>query len=340
MDELTPLSAVTARDPYPYYARLVAERPFAYDERIGAWVAAGAAAVQRALDSPALRVRPPSEPVPQAMLGTSLGDMFARLARMNDGARHAALTSSTAGVLGTWDLDEVGRTAARCAERLACAVASRRLDLTAYLHEVPASTVAALLSVDAPDATRRVHHFASAIAPGATHDEIVRGAAAADALARALPPAANDDALANALGFLFQAYDATAGLIGHVLAALTSGSELDAILAKAVRYDAPVHNTRRFAAADTEIAGEIVRAGETVLVLLAAANRDPRADRSYTFGFGPHACPGARIAVSIAKAGIAAIVENGIDRSRFAVTGYRRSLNARIPIFAAVAAAR
>ena len=98
------------------------------------------------------------------------------------------------------------------------------------------------------------------------------------------------------------------------------------------------------------VAGAPMRAGDAILVLLAAANRDPaanadparfdheRADpRVFTFGLGPHACPGAMLAVTIAAAGVAYLIEVGVPLDDLAnrVT-YRPSPNARIPSFGAL----
>ena len=80
-----PIAAVTHRDPYPYYAELVATRPVHRDEALGLWVACSAAAVTDVLGHPACLVRPPAEPVPGALLGSPAGDIFGRLVRMNDG---------------------------------------------------------------------------------------------------------------------------------------------------------------------------------------------------------------------------------------------------------------
>ncbi|MFL6235910.1 MAG: cytochrome P450, partial [Thermoanaerobaculia bacterium] len=41
-DPQDPIAAVTHRDPYPYYARLVAERPVYHDGPLGLWVASSA----------------------------------------------------------------------------------------------------------------------------------------------------------------------------------------------------------------------------------------------------------------------------------------------------------
>jgi cytochrome P450 len=71
-----------------------------------------------------------------------------------------------------------------------------------------------------------------------------------------------------------------------------------------------------------------------VLVVFAAANRDPAAERIFTFGLGPHACPGETLAVTIAQAGIEALLEAGVDLQALARDViYRPSANSRIPIF-------
>ena len=76
-----------------------------------------------------------------------------------------------------------------------------------------------------------------------------------------------------------------------------------------LRFESSLQATHRTAFADTEIGGVTVRAGERVLTLLSAANRDPamfvdpdrfdiaRADvRPLSFGGGIHFCVGAELA--------------------------------------------
>ena len=164
------------------------------------------------------------------------------------------------------------------------------------------------------------------------------------------------DALwANLVGLLSQTYDATAGLIGNSVVALqaqpglrdalrAAPERMAALVQEVSRLDPAVQNTRRFVAEPTRVAGVQLAAGDTILLLLAAANRDPalhvRPDaleldragyRNYGFGHGPHACPGQALACSIASAAMQALLPL-LDNARLA-WHYRPSLNARIPVF-------
>jgi cytochrome P450 len=374
----TPLEAVTHPDPYPYYAALVAERPFGRDGGLGLWVAASAAAVEAVLTSPDLGVRPGASPVPDAIAGSPAGDIFGHLIRMRDGEYHAAVRPALVEALDTGDLRALSETAGRLAEPILRG--GEPVDLGRLAFEVPATALALAVGVPEADAGRvvpEVAAFARGIGAAATPEAVEAGKRGAAGLleffgpltARAEPgpvrelarrcPAGGADplaAVANAVGILSQAYEATAGLVGNSLVALardpglaaTAAASLDgaeAVVREVVRHDSPVQNTRRFARAATAVAGVEVAAGDAVLVLVAAANRDPAANpdphrfdpgraapRQFTFGAGPHRCPGEAFAVAIAARVVHEVARGGhpLDRLRGPV-GYQPLPNVRIP---------
>ena len=90
----------------------------------------------------------------------------------------------------------------------------------------------------------------------------------------------------------------------------------DSAMDECVRLHSPIQATSRIAYADVALDGKILRRGQTVMLLLGSANRDPavfteadrldiarRPNRHLAFGRGIHYCLGAPLAV--AQAGIA-----------------------------------
>ena len=385
-DPRDPVAAVTHPDPYPYYATLLAQPGAPRHDALGIWVVARAAHVTDALTSGICGVRPPAEPVPPAIVGTAAGDVFARLVRMNDGAGHDAMKRAVSGTLGPLDMSRVAEAAGRCAQRLVdeLAPATRPKAVSELGFRLPAEVVASLLGF--PDdrlatIAALTGDLVRGIAPGSAPAAIARGATAAanlrdmvrervgapgasllGQLAAEARAAGRDDAaaVANGIGFLSQSWEATAGLIGNTLVAFArqvalrdqlgaDPGHLRAVVREVVRHDPPVQNTRRFVLRDGVVGGRELRAGDTVLVVLAAANHDPaanadpwrfdvaRADRRvFTFGAGPHACPGEELAVTIAQIGVERMLAAGVDPAALVSRmTYRPSGNTRIPLFGA-----
>ena len=380
------LTAAAYPDPYPYYAALLAYRPIYREHRLGLWVALGAREVADVLSSEAVRVRPPSEPVPAAVAGAPAGGIFRNLVRMNDGPRHAQAKAAVSACLAAIDPAQVAAIARREAAALAnAATARQRQDLDLFNFTLPVRVVARLIGLPEDAAARcaaLIGDFVHCLSPLSGPDEIARSNKAAESLLRQLRDAwqrnnglaphadrlrdlglsEREAVLANLVGFMSQTYEATAGLIGNTLLALANHPHLrrrvagdDALLQRVIeevaRYDPPVHNTRRFVAEDCVIAGEAMQAGDQILVVLAAANRDPahcerphifdpdRADRrSFTFGAGRHACAGQAIATTITVAAVQALMAHGLDVASLAgPVEYRKSVNSRIPMFGGAA---
>jgi cytochrome P450 len=382
----TPLAAVTSQDPYPYYAALRVERPLYRDEALGLWVASSARAVTAVLDSPLCRVRPKAEPVPKALLGTAAGCLFGSLLRMNDGAQHRPLKDAFSKTLASLDTTATAALSHRWAQALSAdaftGAATQGLD--DFVFALPVAVVASLLGL--PEArfeavAQAVDDFVGALAPGASDERLKRASAGATVLLEllaaqlAIPPAdgllshlqaeagavapQTDGVLAaNAVGLLTQAYEATAGLIGSAVLALGARpalvralrhhpAQLGDFLAEVLRYDAPVQNTRRFLASDGVLAGQQMAGGDGILVVLAAANRDPSANarpasfelsrknrRTFGHGHGVHVCPGQALSLTIAEAAVRRLLLMGLDFAQLRQdVSYRPSPNLRIPRF-------
>jgi cytochrome P450 len=358
-DPQDPIAAVTHRAPYPYYARLVGERPIYRDDSLGLWVASSAEAVSAVLGSERCRVRPPMEPVPAKLQGTPAGDLFGRLVRQNDGDRHGPLKRAVSAALGAID----GREAAQTwAKTLAPEIQSKQ-DLQDFAFRLPVYVLASLLGVSRDllePAACWTGQMAAGFAPSATPEQVESGGRAAAELRRLIGGLTDglfadlsrqarstgcgdpETIAANGAGFLLQAYEATAGLIGNTLLALARNPglcerDLDAVIEEVLRLDPPVQNTRRFVAESGAIAGREMREGDAVLVVLAAAGRDPAALRDrflFTFGDGRHACPGQALATAIARAGVEQALAAGVDPAPLAEgVSYRPSVNVRIPVW-------
>ncbi|MCG0283802.1 cytochrome P450 [Streptomyces sp. PSAA01] len=129
----------------------------------------------------------------------------------------------------------------------------------------------------------------------------------------------DDEIVANVLLLFNAGHETTVNLVGNgTLALLRNPEQLRALredpdlieegVDEFVRYDAPVQLVARMATADVEVGGKTIPAGAKLMILLGAANRDPRRysdpDRldmfrtdvkPLSFGGGPHYCIGAML---------------------------------------------
>ena len=353
MDPIDILKAASHPDPYPGYRELLAGPDPVHDPAHGLWVVTRGATIMQALRHPDLRVRPPDEAVPRALVGSSAGEMFQHLVRMNDGpVRHAAPKASLQRALAAVPLDEVARCTAR--------VTTSCLDSDDWTLEVPVRSVADLLGFPAAEhgvVAGWVRDVVAAFAPGGTAEDRGAGSEAARALmdrfdglvanapaglaARvASEPWESVATLrANLAGLLVQTFEATAALLGNTVVALAKGedgADLPALVDRVMRVDAPVQNTRRFAAAPLRLGEADLPEGAVVLLVLGAAGHDPACDavrNPLGFGWGPHACPGAALARAIV---VAALSARRRHRAGWPATWrYKPLVNARLPLFAA-----
>ncbi|NNA54045.1 cytochrome P450 [Pseudomonas lactis] len=374
---MTPFEAVTHADPYDYYARLRRHSELVFDADLGLWIASGASVVEAILEHPDCLVRPLHEPIPAAIAQGAAGDIVGRLMRMNEGAQHRCPRMVIEPALGSLGTENLAGIVAQVVETLDDPVGNPN----EWMFRLPVSVIATLIGF-APSQLQEVAQltweFVTCLSPLSDEAQLSEAHCGAARLRQMFQVLlSNDDKgsgvlerlydeyqasawkddealIANLIGLLSQTCEATAGLIGNTLIALQRNPDLQATpmrvaewVAEVARHDSPVQNTRRFVAQRCTIGGSVLEAGDTVLLLLAAANRDPTVNpdpdsfllkrtqrRTFSFGAGRHQCPGQPLALAIASEVISAFLHRRPDLSALAYRwDYLPSLNGRIPMF-------
>lgn len=252
-----PLDAVTHKNPYPYYENLH-QQGLHYNEALKLWIASSASEVEEVLNHTACRVRPTSEPVPKALLGSTAGNLFGNLVRMNDNDKHKSLKKIVTAVLDTLNHTKVLASADRWGQNLYQQILPNKsgAGLTDFCYNMPVYVVGDLLGIPEEklqQVSEWVSSFIRCVAPGGSAEQIAQGQVAAEHLQACLmdqleQPFSNDpyqnflcglrylasqtDSLlpehvvANSIGLLSQTYEATAGLISNTLLMLSKMPEL------------------------------------------------------------------------------------------------------------------
>jgi cytochrome P450 len=378
---MTPFEAPTHADPYVYYSGLRRQNGLLFDADLRLWIASSAKAVEAILWHPDCRVRPLNEPIPPAIAQGVAGIIFGRLMRMNEGPQHLCPRMAIEPALASAETESIADIVSRVVETLDNPVEN----LDELMFTLPVSVIAALIGLPfsrLQEVAKLTRDFVACLSPLSSEiqlDEANSGATRLSQLFSAL--LSNDDEssrflshiwggceatawrdhdalIANLIGLLSQTCEATAGLIGNTVVALHRNPDLIEdmqptpmlvadLVAEVARYDSPVQNTRRFVAKRCSIAGSVLEAGDTVLLLLASANRDPCANpdpdsfllkriqrRTFSFGSGRHECPGQQLALTIASEAILAwLHRQPASSARPYRWSYLPSLNGRIPQF-------
>lgn len=154
--------------------------------------------------------------------------------------------------------------------------------------------------------------------------------------ARATGDVSDQDVIANVTFMFFAGFETVAHLISIMLFLMSTHPDQYALLAaspelaasaaqEGSRYHSPVQTSSRIASRDLELAGTPIPAGNVVVVMLGAANRDPaaypdpdrfditrRGPQPLAFGTGIHYCLGARLAQLEATVILESLVETGV----------------------------
>jgi cytochrome P450 len=189
-------------------------------------------------------------------------------------------------------------------------------DLTDFLGNPPTLELCQRLDQSVKDFT---HYFRGIVAEHKAHpkDDLVDALLQHDGQESALT---EEELLMNCVGLFTGGHETTTNAIGNgLLALLRNGGELlklrddptllTSTIEECLRYDSPVQFTARFVRQTTEIGGKKMYKGQSVMLMLGAANRDPAVfdspdtfnisrqdNRHLAFGQNIHYCIGAPIA--------------------------------------------
>jgi len=140
--------------------------------------------------------------------------------------------------------------------------------------------------------------------------------------------------VSNLVGLIIQSYEAGRGILSNSLLQFITNVDLHSeysyneiffrrVVIESLRFDPPVHHTRRVLFQDVILNDAFMKKGQQVLVVLASANRDPdkfndphvfdisRLNNSehLTFGAGQHSCPANQFSVAITTKALAWLFE-------------------------------
>lgn len=158
--------------------------------------------------------------------------------------------------------------------------------------------------------------------------------------------------ISNFIGLCIQSYDAGSGILSnsllHVFQNKTSSNkiEIEKTVIETLRFDPPIHNTRRISTGDFYIGESHIKKNDSILIVLASANRDSQKfekamdfniertnnHENLTFGIGGHMCLAKYFSINLATEALSylvnqyktiALLENKIE--------YEPLINARLP---------
>ncbi len=273
--------------------------------------------MRAALTDPAFQV-PAVDPGPPGTLAW----LRATVSRFSPPRRHADRRAVAVSALAALAPDDLRHDAARLTRAVLDRVGDRVDVMRELARPVPLRALADRLGFADPAAAGTAVAVAAAAYHPGVDPALTAPADRAVAALLALAPPGPPEVLANLIGLLVQACDATAGLIGaaahHLLPPATPRTAATArtadLLAEVLRLDPPVRATRRVTVDRLRLGGRDLPAGSPVLLRFDAANRDPQAFTEpatfqpgrhgaglLTFGTGERGCPGDRHALALAS---------------------------------------
>lgn len=324
------------KNPYTFYQKMIEENPVYWDETNKIWTIYSYEFCVAILKSPNAHIPafPPNENLNQYVL-----KIINNLARLSDGIQHA-IAKETATILFS-NIKSI-EIQLLTEELLAKDFASKKINwVDSVCKKLPVLTVLKSFDFDDEDChyiAQNIAQFLKIMQPNKTDEEVeILNDIAQEIYLRTekhivkLPFYDNlldklslshaitqEEAISfcvsNLIGLIIQSYDAGRGLLSNSFLQFFSTENpfqnqidktwIEKMVIETLRFDPPIQNTRRITAANIELNGITIKKNDLVLVVLAAANRDPyqftkpttfdikrdNNNEHLTFGTGGHMC--------------------------------------------------
>jgi len=158
--------------------------------------------------------------------------------------------------------------------------------------------------------------------------------------------------VSNFIGLCIQSYDAGRGILSNSLLPIiqhktfSNRIEIEKSIIETLRFDPPIHNTRRIAIEDFYIGESQIKKGDSILIVLASANRDSQKfenamnfdvgrinnTENLTFGIGGHMCLAKYFSIHLATEALWHLFQNYKSISMLEnQIQYEPLINARLP---------
>ena len=158
--------------------------------------------------------------------------------------------------------------------------------------------------------------------------------------------------VSNLIGLCIQSFDAGRGILSNSFLQIVQNKNIsdkitiEKMVIETLRFDPPIHNTRRIATEDFLIGESLIKKNDAILIILASANRDSvkfdnalsfdmernNNNENLTFGIGSHMCLAKYFSIHLATEALwflfdqfktITLLENNIQ--------YEQMINARLP---------
>ena len=356
-------------DPYAVYEQMLARYPIVYDKANRLWAVYGYGACQEVLTVSSTHI-PAQNQANIERMNPYARAILENLVRLKNPPEHARLRSLVSDLFGKMKHVPAGELLepllltstttlewvdAVCKKLPALSVLRGfgfSEDDTTVLLEGVATLCTFVRPEKAAGVVAELNTVAAEVYPRVERHLTKTGVLAV--VAGEVTPATRSALVANFIGFVIQSYDAGRGLLSNtLLQVLNHGAEhsidkayLRRAVMESLRFDPAIHNTRRVMREDTTVKGHVLKAGEAVLVVLAAANRDPQVfeqpqqfdmDRDnngehLTFGAGIHSCVAKHHVVELTVGAMAHLFTRFPNVALLDETlAYEPVVNARLP---------